>query len=138
MGDSPDMRHGGGAPVPWSVSDAKPRLSVPTSTFDKLVERAPIESVKLDELVATQPTVDPAEVKRFSKEPPDVPKGKRNLRGMLIDMPTVFIRDGEKRIFDGHHRLAAAMQRGEETAPARVIDLDAFRGSGVSTWASRR
>lgn len=130
------MRRGDGVPVPWPVRDARPRLSVPTAAFDKLVERAPVERVTLSELVATQPTVDPAEVARFAKDPPDVAKGKRNARGMLVDLPTVFRRDGELRIFDGHHRLAAAVQRGETTAPARVVDLDGV--SGLARWAHLR
>lgn len=138
MSGSPDMRHGGGAPVPWPVSEAKSRLSVPTEVFDKLVERAPIETVRLDKLVATQPTVDPQEVARFTKSMPNVPKGKRNARGMLIDMPTVFRRDGEDRIFDGHHRLAAEMRRGQTEAKVRYVDLDAFRSSDVARWASSR
>lgn len=138
MSGATGMRSGGGVPVPWPSVPKKGRLGgVPYPQFDKLVEKAPVEDVKLDELTATQPTVDPAEVTRFTREPPDVPKGKRNDRGMLVDLPTVYTRGGKDFILDGHHRLAAAVARGEETARVRRVDLDAYAG-GVGRWALAR
>jgi len=139
MAEKIDMRRGDGEPVPWPVWTGKHRLNVPTEVFDALVEDAPMRTVKLAELVATQPTLDAHEAKNFSDGEIAVPKGKRNPRGLLIDKPLVFRRDGEDRIYDGHHRLAGAMERGETTAEVRYVDLDAARESvGVSQWARAR
>lgn len=138
--NSLDMRRGDGEPVPWPVYDG---LSygddgvLSREQFVAMVEKAPIVPVPLRALIATQPTVDPNEVDsladgRGNRAHP----GKRNKFGLLIDRPIVVQRGGKLYIHDGHHRLAAADKKGDQSAPARLVNLDG--PSTASVWAKAR
>jgi len=104
----------------------------------ELVDVAPVEQVPIDKLTATQATVRPAEVALLSETSAEVKPGRRSPKtGLLVDRPIVVKRNGKFLILDGHHRTAAAKERGEKTIGARVLDLSGG-SKGLSTWAKEK
>lgn len=71
---------------------------------------APLRRVPLQQVHATQRTVDAENVKRFIDDP------------TLGGKPVVALHDKGYAIVDGHHRLAAARLRGETYALAHVVE----------------
>lgn len=71
---------------------------------------APLRRVPLQQVHATQRTVDAENVKRFIDDP------------LLGGKPVVALHDKGYAIVDGHHRLAAARLRGETYALAHVVE----------------
>lgn len=88
------------------------------------VESARVERVPIKGLIATQHAVRRDGVRNFLENPGIVRTGQRSLSGQLEDLPVVVRAGGSNYIADGHHRLAARMLLGHETAMARVIDTD--------------
>lgn len=78
---------------------------------------APLRRVPLQQVHATQRTVDAENVKRFIDDP------------TLGGKPVVALHDKGYAIVDGHHRLAAARLRGETHALAHVVE-DGAGGAG--------
>lgn len=129
------MRQGDGVSVPFRRSSARPARGIPREEFVEFVDDAPTKKIELSDLVATQPTVDPDEVAWFVDNPAfRAPVGTRNKFGLLIDLPLVVQRGGQELIHDGHHRLSAAVVRGEQTAEVRYLDLD-LDGPALARWA---
>jgi hypothetical protein len=128
-------RWGGGEAVPFPVAskDAyKNRVS--RGAFVRAADKAPIVSMSMGKLKATQPTIDPDELQRFESHPPMVTHGKRNDFGLLIDIPLVVKSGNEFYIHDGHHRLSSAKYRGDSDAKVRLVDLDSI-SDGLSAFA---
>lgn len=94
------------------------------------------EAVEIEGLVATQPTVGLADALAYADDPDRKRKGATNPKtGALIDLPIVVELEGERYIHDGHHRLMAALARGERYADARVVDADS---AALEAWARGR
>lgn len=91
----------------------------------KRVEAAPVVRVPIGELTAIQGSVNAERLQRHLEDPRLIPKGARTpSSGMLKDRPVV-VRLGDKSyLHDGHHRVLAAMLRGERDIKARVVDLE--------------
>ena len=127
------MRNGGGVTVPFPVAPKAECGVKNRAAFVAAVEAASPELVPLAGLIATQPTVDPKGV----ASPPDPPEGARSPGGLLIDHP-VIVKNGNKRfLYDGHHRLSAAVKAGKTHAVARVVDSADTEPAGLSTWAKK-
>lgn len=62
----------------------------------------PRTKVRLDKVVATQNTLDPAKVQAIAQKPAD----DRNA-------PLVHAHKGRYYVSDGHHRVAGAIERGD-------------------------
>lgn len=77
-------------------------------------EKLPKRKVKLSELTAMQNRVDTGKVEALAE----------NGAAGGSKLPVVVQHDGRLWIADGHHRLAAAWLRGEETAEVRFKDLE--------------
>lgn len=104
--------------VPFPV-DEKPEhiidvLSGYWEGIDKIYERAQIEEVKLDDLVASQETVVLLYVKKLLKQK----KYNDPKRILILRMP-----DKTLKIDDGHHTLTAAKMAGLQTVRALVADV---------------
>jgi len=76
-------------------------------------EKLPTKVVRLDSLTASQNRVDSAKVKAWAS---GAIKSDR--------LPVVVRHNGENLIADGHHRLAGAWLRGDDTAQVRFHDLE--------------
>jgi hypothetical protein len=110
-------------PVPFPVLDTH----VEYDKSDPRLTQAPLRRVPLDQLHATQRTIDTSNVQRF-------------IWDHTIGGPPVVMRHGEGyAIVDGHHRLSAARMRGEthmdmhvvEDAPAMAAGNGGIAGLGV-------
>ena len=84
-----------GAPVPHAVG----RPGVTTDVGQ--------QQVKISSLTASQKYLDPKRVKHYVDHPSD-------------DPITVLDVEGQKVVYDGHHRAAAAKLNGEKTVTANV------------------
>lgn len=90
------------------------------------IDRAPIQDVPLDSLVAIQHTVNRARVEEYIRNPKLVRKGtKHDDHGGIVDKPIVVRCKGTNYLFDGHHRVSAAKFSAARTVKARMVDLDA-------------
>jgi hypothetical protein len=87
------------------------------------VEKAPVQSVELKGLLATQPWVKRSQVRAFIENPGLVMHGQRSMSGTLEDLPVIVQHGGQRFIQDGHHRLAAKRLAGQTVTMARVVDL---------------
>ena len=135
-----DLRYGGdgGLPVPFPVwQGAKPYTKpYPNgAALRALVDDAPIKSVRLSGLTATQPTVSPAGVEKFLGGAKKA-KGTRSPKGLLIDVPVLVEHEGKTYIHDGHHRIVAAVEGGKSTIKARTVTLETPKGSPMALWAN--
>jgi len=120
----------------FEVTNESPAPGISMAERVRLVDAAPIKPVPLNKLIATQATVRPDEVTLLRKTSAQVEPGRRSAKGLLVDHPIVVKRDGSLFVLDGHHRAAAAKERGETTIAARVVDLT--NSGGLSTWAKRQ
>lgn len=85
-----------------------------------LMEGTHAETAKVGKLVATQPSLSSKRVQHYVDHPSSEP--------IVVYRHHDKIRDAGKagdelRIYDGHHRAAAAIQQGEKTVPVRVVDF---------------
>lgn len=72
----------------------------------------PVEHVDPKSLHGFEPTADLHTLRRYTRQPPEVP-------------PTAFRHHGRLHLIDGHHRAAAAARRGDATTPVAVVaDFD--------------
>jgi hypothetical protein len=126
------VRWGGGVPVPLDLAPPERRASylamLSHDEFVRQVDQAPIVSMPIDSIHATQPTVDGDVVESMVEDPPTPGTGRKNDFGLLTDYPLVVRFDGEDLLHDGHHRIAAAVERDEDEAQVRLLDLDEVRG----------
>ena len=91
-------------------------MSVPFATKqfedpDKPIRSMPMRRFRVDKLLASQVDFDMGKVHRMAQKDPD-------------DMGSVPIigRSGNDRVvLDGHHRLLAAMERGDKYIKGRVV-----------------
>lgn len=93
---------------------------VPKTGAGKVV-RVPLHS-----LSATQPDVDPEDVKRHVVDPQLAVRNPRKARRGEGDtsMPVVLKKGGKLYVADGHHRLAARKLQGKKHARVRLHDFD--------------
>lgn len=113
------------ARIVWDVDEEVVWLASPFPMATKKIpwvqrhetDRAPLEIVRLDELRGTQPDVTQRGVALYTDTPPGCRRGSEDECPVVLRTPK-----GEMLIQDGHHRLAAAWLRGDETATARVVD----------------
>lgn len=89
-------------------------MSIPFSTqqFEKKSNRhMPVSRVRVDRVIATQVRLDPAKVKAIASKP-----------ASSDDTPPIVTRhNGNFIMGDGHHRFAAAIERGDTHIPVRVV-----------------
>ena len=90
-----------------------------SADYQKRRQHAPLATVRLADLHATQDDVERAKVATHLRQPQLVPFGSSD------DKPRVARYRGELYIMDGHHRLTALRMRGRRTARVRFVDLDA-------------
>jgi hypothetical protein len=91
----------------------------------KRTHDAPIALVNLHDLHAIQDSVNRERLSQHMSDPKMVPEGSRAAgHGGLVDRPVVVRKGGKMFIHDGHHRLTAALLRGQSTAKVRFVDLD--------------
>jgi hypothetical protein len=89
----------------------------------RLIKKAPVERVLLKGLVSNgQESVRTDQVAHYISNKGD--KGTRHGKAST-DHPIVVRVGGKEVVFDGHHRVTAAMLRGEKDIRARHVDLDA-------------
>lgn len=75
-------------------------------------EELPVRHIDLTKPVyGFEPTADMHQMRHYQR------RGSAKL-------PVVFQHQGQQYIMDGHHRVAAAMRRGDASMPVRHIDLD--------------
>jgi hypothetical protein len=80
----------------------------------KYAERhATVETVHYPDLVAIEHSVYPARVQHYIDHPD-------------ADLPFVYRHNGKLVLWDGTHRVEAALRRGVEDGPARVADFDSI------------
>ena len=113
--------------IPFPIRDREVyEKAFGNKTINAAIAKSPVQAVPLDGLHGIQTSVNRDEVKDFIKDPNSVPRGKMSPRhGGPIDYPVVIQYRGERLIHDGHHRLTAALLRGEKTAMVRLTKLDA-------------
>lgn len=100
-------------PVPFPF-ERKPQI--PSRWHDRYVK----EIVPIDRMIATQSYVTEKGVRQYRGSKP------LHLRAPASDsdLPIVYrTDDGRLYIADGHHRIVAAIRRGEHTIKARVVDI---------------
>jgi hypothetical protein len=95
-----------------------PRVSrddLPPVTNSKFRSEGKVEDVKVADLIATQQTIDQAQVGQFTD---------RYLRDVVgADDPVKVLRWNDKLyLIDGHHRATASWVTGDETIKATVVD----------------
>ncbi len=134
-----DMRRGAGTPVPFPVATLKPVTAVLKRACAALgisiataVTQAPLVSVPLSCLHATQPTVDPKVVTEFVQHP-DAARTRRKHHpdGRQIDIPLVVETDNCFYIYDGHHRCCAAVIRGDREIVVRLLRLGSVQQMSI-------
>jgi ParB-like nuclease domain len=82
---------------------------------DRWNDRYHKESVPIDRMIATQSHVTEMGLRQYRL--PTTPKH-------AYDLPIVYrTDDGRLYIADGHHRIVAALKRGERSIMARVVDI---------------
>lgn len=74
-----------------------------------------IKDVPVDELLATQPVVKANKIQTILDTPP--------VLWSKQDVPLFAYKDNKYYIFDGHHRVAAAILLGMSTVSGQVVDL---------------
>lgn len=72
----------------------------------------PTATISLDRVHASQDYVIPDKVNNFAAHP------------RLGGLPKVVKHDGEHFVFDGHHRVAGAMVRGQKTMKVNLFNAD--------------
>jgi hypothetical protein len=107
------------APAPARTKEPK-RLPIPLpferkpQVPSRWSDRYHKEHVPIDRMIATQHHVTEKGLKQYRLTAP-----KHD-----IDLPLVYrIDDGQLYIADGHHRIVAALKRGDQSIMARVIDI---------------
>lgn len=78
------------------------------------MRNAPIENVRLTDLIATQPEIDKVKIENFIRHP----------ELGAHELPVVARKGGRMYILDGHHRMAAARLMGKGRIPAHVLTLE--------------
>ena len=114
------QRVGGGDTVAHGFTVADPPFDR-TRDYREEIETAPLETVDLSRLKATQNGVRRDHVRAFVENENTVIPGRRNLSGVLEDVPVVFRAEDGDYIQDGHHRLTAMRLLGYSKATARVV-----------------
>lgn len=100
-------------PVPW------PEL--PKPVVDEVAwQRSVIESVRVDDLFASQPYLSRDNVRKFIENPGQVSDGKRALPNVVLSH---FDGKSVKIIVDGHHRLAALWLLGADHANTWFLEV---------------
>jgi len=115
-------RVGSGDQVAHGFKTAEAPLN-PKKDMAAAIDSAPVERVRIRDLVATQPTVRRDHVRAFLENPGIVIPGQRSLSGEKEDKPVIVRQGNNHFIHDGHHRLAAKLLLGQEDTMARVIDV---------------
>jgi hypothetical protein len=89
-------------------------VSIPFSPqqFEKKPNRKmPTTWVRLDKIVATQHSVDPAKVRDIARQPASA----------ITTDPVVFPHQGNYILGDGHNRVAGAIKRGDTKIKVRRV-----------------
>lgn len=125
------MRFGHGIPVPFPVAKKvvfdplRRMIAKMGSSFASAVHMAPLRTVNVEDLIATQPTVDPDVVANFVAHPDCArASGKRHQDGRPIDLPLVIHSEGKLFLYDGHHRCTAARLRHDEKIVVRLLCVE--------------
>lgn len=128
--------------VPFPVERAAymrelaPTVARAEAIIDEHTFKAPVETLPIDDLVARQRTVRRNHVEEFVRNPHLVKPGHiAPKKHMLDDHPVVVQYKDTLFIHEGHHRLTAAMMRGEEGVKVRVVNLDEH---ALRAWAEHR
>jgi hypothetical protein len=101
----------------------------------QLIEKAPVQEIKLDKLIATQPYIETAKVKAMIESGVKAPAGGDRAGE---DYPSLVKYRGKWYIHDGHHRVAAETFKGSETIRARLWDGDKNEPIQPKKQAARR
>jgi hypothetical protein len=91
--------------------------------YKEEIDSAKVETVKISDLIGTQPTVRRSTVEAMMSNPYLIRTGKRNLSGTLEDLPVVVRFEGKNYLQDGHHRVTAKRMVGHSEVIARVIEI---------------
>lgn len=91
-------------------------MSVPLSTNqfelkNKPIRDMPRRKVSVSKFLPTQVDSDPEKIASMEKKDPS----------SFEKVPVVLKKDGMYLVGDGHHRIAAAMNRGDSTVDVRIV-----------------
>jgi hypothetical protein len=117
-----------GMPHGFPMSDFSDQFLIRQLEYSRRRNKAPLVSVPLNQLLATQNDVERAGVAFHILHPNAVPAHTRTKFGHEFghaDKPIVVRYNSELHIVDGHHRLTALKLQDKEHALVRFVDLDA-------------
>ena len=116
------QRTGQGDTVAHGLPVEAPPFS-PQKEYKHQIEDAKVEMVKVSDLIGTQTDVRRDRVRAFLENPYLITAGKRNLSGVLEDLPVAFRAEGKLYLQDGHHRLAAYKLMGRDSVLCRIVEM---------------
>lgn len=122
----PASKKPGRVGIPFPVGDVESPYDkvIGHKSLQRRITTAPVEDVPTDKLVSNgQKTVRKDQVAHYIAHGDT--KGMDHGGKHPTDHPIVVKVGGKHVTFDGHHRVTAAILRGEKTVKARVVDLDA-------------
>lgn len=117
---------------PFRVTDRDAFLkSIEGKNLAEKTHEAPVVSVPMDSIVATQKRVDSERLAGYLTGEVKRTKGQcARGSGALIDVPIAVKMGGTIFLRDGHHRMTAEWFRGSRVANVRLIDLDEESNNG--------
>jgi len=108
--------------IPLPIGSGSAYSGIPHSEMHKRIREAPVQRVPVEKLSSNgQRSVSEAGVARYF----DRPRSRAKDQGgdHPVDKPIVVKSGGQHVTYDGHHRIAAAILKGETHIDARVVDL---------------